>query len=601
MAWTEKYAKADAPLYEVITLDVSPATDWATDDVITGQTSAQTCTCVAKLTATTYVVKSRSGAYTLDEIIGVTGVAEKLADQGAAKPTFSASTLGSETYPWTWAQVLLHLAAGIRVNLKNDATYDLSAGAVTISTAGPWIMQGYTTTAGDLGKATLDNGTATTDMLTISGGPACLRDLILSSSATSGNGDGLRMTGYSFVVERVVAKGWYNNGLECTVPGEFIQCETYDCCKSGAVTAGFALLSSSGLCTRCISHDHNTGDTDAYGFYIVSAAAGMWVLDHCVADTVGGAGFVFTSRSQFYILHHCDAYNCGVDGFLLAVTGGYIPCTHLENCNSISNTGHGYQTNTATSLMLLEKCGSYNNAARLSDAGKILDENAVTYVAVPYDDAPNGNFTLDIVNGVAGRTTAQCGFTQTQGYSGATTPQRDLGASQNVAPAAANVRYGIETGATAGTLVVPGEASNGGVLAQEAGAAARGGSGTCAKFTPPANKTSYGYWDFYVPVTAAASTFTFYWAKSAAAFGSDEVIDAALKVSIWDTDDPFNATPGLIASEVVDITAADTDYHAAAIDFAAPAAAGLVRIRIELKDGTTAGFLYLDDFSMAVT
>lgn len=76
---------------ELLTLDVAPATDWAADDVITGQTSTKTCICVAKVTNLTYTVKDRSGIYDLDEIIGVTGVGAKLANQGIAHPTFTLS------------------------------------------------------------------------------------------------------------------------------------------------------------------------------------------------------------------------------------------------------------------------------------------------------------------------------------------------------------------------------------------------------------------------------------------------------------------------------------------------------------------------------
>jgi len=77
---------------ETLTLDVAPAADWEADDIITGQTSLKTCVCVAKLTALTYTVKDRSGTYTLGETIGVTGIPGKLADQGAAHPTFSGSS-----------------------------------------------------------------------------------------------------------------------------------------------------------------------------------------------------------------------------------------------------------------------------------------------------------------------------------------------------------------------------------------------------------------------------------------------------------------------------------------------------------------------------
>jgi len=77
---------------EIITLDVAPATDWDPGDIITGQTSTETSVVVEQITTLTYYVRERSGDYTLGEIIGVTGEANKLADQGAAHPTITEST-----------------------------------------------------------------------------------------------------------------------------------------------------------------------------------------------------------------------------------------------------------------------------------------------------------------------------------------------------------------------------------------------------------------------------------------------------------------------------------------------------------------------------
>ena len=82
----------DSTGVEILTLDVAPATAWVKNRLITGQTSAKTCRVVAKLTNTTYQVRERSGAFTLGEVIGVTGTPTELADQGAAFPTFTAPT-----------------------------------------------------------------------------------------------------------------------------------------------------------------------------------------------------------------------------------------------------------------------------------------------------------------------------------------------------------------------------------------------------------------------------------------------------------------------------------------------------------------------------
>jgi hypothetical protein len=51
--------------YELLTLDVAPATAWVVGDIITGQTSSKTCIIVTVRTTKTFIVKSRSGAYTL--------------------------------------------------------------------------------------------------------------------------------------------------------------------------------------------------------------------------------------------------------------------------------------------------------------------------------------------------------------------------------------------------------------------------------------------------------------------------------------------------------------------------------------------------------
>ena len=69
---------------EILTLDVAPVDDWVAGDILTGQSSSKTCVAVQKITSLTYYVRERSGAFTLGEVIGVTGTANKLADQGAA-------------------------------------------------------------------------------------------------------------------------------------------------------------------------------------------------------------------------------------------------------------------------------------------------------------------------------------------------------------------------------------------------------------------------------------------------------------------------------------------------------------------------------------
>ena len=112
--------------YELMTLDVAPVTAWTAGDVVTGQSSAKTCVVVSAITTKTYLIKSRSGSFTLGEIVGVTGTAAKLADQGTAYPTFATTYNGGYMVIGEWVEVLGHTAVVqlIPVNNGTGGTVD---------------------------------------------------------------------------------------------------------------------------------------------------------------------------------------------------------------------------------------------------------------------------------------------------------------------------------------------------------------------------------------------------------------------------------------------------------------------------------------------
>lgn len=125
--------------YELITLDVAPATAWAVGDIITGQTSAKTCIVVTVITTKTYIVKSRSGSFTLGEIVGVTGTAAKLADQGTAYPTFTTALNSGYLILGTAIDVLGHnvVVYVTPVNNGTGGTVDVKIQEADVST-GPF-------------------------------------------------------------------------------------------------------------------------------------------------------------------------------------------------------------------------------------------------------------------------------------------------------------------------------------------------------------------------------------------------------------------------------------------------------------------------------
>ncbi|MCX5819749.1 MAG: hypothetical protein NT047_07545 [Deltaproteobacteria bacterium] len=83
------YMQVIKAAHELLAIDVAPTpADFAAGATLTGATSLKTCVVVAKLTSTTYIVKSRSGTFTDGEVIS-DGTNSR--DCGTGFPTFTAA------------------------------------------------------------------------------------------------------------------------------------------------------------------------------------------------------------------------------------------------------------------------------------------------------------------------------------------------------------------------------------------------------------------------------------------------------------------------------------------------------------------------------
>ena len=80
-----------------------------------------------------------------------------------------------------------------RVNLKSGTAYSVTAGMVHTALNGPTVFQGYTTTPGDLGKATIDGGTSGASYSIVSGTSNFIKlaDLIFQNNGASGSTVGI--------------------------------------------------------------------------------------------------------------------------------------------------------------------------------------------------------------------------------------------------------------------------------------------------------------------------------------------------------------------------------------------------------------------------
>lgn len=281
--------------------------------------------------------------------------------------------------------------------------------------------------------------------------------------------------------------------------------------------------------TGCTFYNIGTTAGDAINMTVAPVNQTL-VARNCIFETVSGEALDLPVGSFGFTVDHCAFYNCGGGAgttYFSTTTPNQNTMT-LENANVFQTSGSFFASTTTFSL---------NN------------------------------------------TTGRGRLARTTGTGG-----RDIGAVQSAYPIVGNVFSGIDTGNNVGTLIVGGMASNGAVLLKTTGAAARGGSGTCAKLTPPASPI-WGYWDFYVPVNTNMLTFSM-WHKISASW------NGSLKISIYDTDQ----TSLLITSETVTLTD-DGDYHEYSASSMYPAAVGLCRIRIEIQDGGTTGYVYIDDIT----
>lgn len=345
---------------------------------------------------------------------------------------------GSESFPFNFADNALRNSSDdlVRVNLKNDAQYDITA---QITHSLPAVMfQGYSTTAGDGGRAVIDGGTtgASYVLLVISSATQVyIVDFEFQNNGSTGAADGV--TGFSeSLFRRCVVHDVRGDGFSGT-NANFLNCEAYACNQSNTNDGGGFKLSG-GNTEFCISH-HNTGSNSS-GF--TDTATNATRFDNCIAHANGEYGFHIPfsrSESRFY---QCDAYDNAGSGFYVNdnSNGSTI---FFRNCNSIGNGGWGIELNGFTigeMLLVVLHCG-FGQGTQANASGTISGdhgqdaEGTVLYTAntTPWADPDDGDFTL---TGSEAKGAGYGTFLQTQsGYGdpSATESTVDIGATQAAA------------------------------------------------------------------------------------------------------------------------------------------------------------------------
>lgn len=335
---------------------------------------------------------------------------------------------GTENFPFGFITTASHdgTNTSIRINLKNDASYVVSA-AVASST-GSLLFEGYATSYSDGGKAIIDANANAIVVLTLSGANNVAKNLIITNNGASGSNAGLVMSGSTSRAIGCVAHDIRGFGINLSgASAAAIECEAYLCNGSNTSnTSGINLGTSGTLAVRCDSHD-NSG-SNSHGFTINnSQVAG---LVDCIADTNGGSGVLFVTGAAA-VLVRVDCYKNGADG--VNATGGG---PHLDSCNFVWNGAYGVRGNSAAlSGYLLINCGfgagTMANASGTTTGVSTQESGSVNYAAdvTPWTDPENGDFRVSLA---AAKGAGRGVFTQTQAsYTGAV-GYPDRGAVQHV-------------------------------------------------------------------------------------------------------------------------------------------------------------------------
>lgn len=403
---------------------------------------AATATRIARITN---VTNATNGAIT----VSTTSVAGASVTSGATGRTIRVGGAwkgpnGAVGFPWT-INSLGTATDGtnmVRVNFKNNADYSISSAITFGSTGGNVVSQGYSSTPGDLGKATITTTTNAVGIIGVGTTNRSFYDLRFTTTATSGSAVGVVSTSFN-TFQRCVFNGWRSTVISQGggAPLWVDECEFYDFNKANTVGAS-AINGTSGLTvTSSYFHDATAGSnclgiSTASGNHTTQIIGNIFdnLAGAAVQESGGGAGDVLT------IITNNDFYHCNT-GIKLNATAASTYHPIIKNNNFIGNTtyaidvvaGHvdgtlfnnGYGSGTEAN-----GSGDYHTTAEMILDDATGNNSRVVYAAnaTPYAAPTTGNFKI---NNVAAMGTGRGHFEQNDGTNTDTVGYPDIGAAQH--------------------------------------------------------------------------------------------------------------------------------------------------------------------------
>lgn len=346
-------------------------------------------------------------------------------------------------FPFTLANfgVATNAAGNVpRINMKNNASYSISTAiAFNAASAGAALIQGYSSSVGDGGRAVITTTTNAVGAISSSTLDRTFIDLEFATTATTGTSTGVILsTGFNFFY-RCVFHGW--RGWCITIPGGanswLNECEFYDFNKANTSAQGAVSLSNGNAVFNCYFHD--AAGSNANGISIASGNHQSTIAGN-IFDGLGGAAILSNGGTAAEFISHNDFYHCGTG---IKLNGASIYHLVIRNNNFIGNTTYGFDGNNASHIEAYIHNNGYGSGTEANGSGDyhntleaVLDDSTgnntrIVYAAntTPYNAPSTGDFRISLAIAMnAGREY----YLQTDGTNTGTVGYSDIGAANHL-------------------------------------------------------------------------------------------------------------------------------------------------------------------------
>lgn len=343
----------------------------------------------------------------------------------------------------------------VRVNFKNNSTYSISSGITGTVQQQVILLQGYGSTIGDGGKATIDGGGNNISLLTLASGQHIADFIVSNVGVTTGSGTGISMptSGAAF---RVVVHDVRAAGIVSGQNSLVSECEVYAFNKGNVSSGAGISLSAAAMVDSCYVHDASGSNSD--GILTGAGTTGNFITRN-IFDTLGGNGVTVNSSSsasvvQTFISGNDFYNNSGAAIKVIAVAGLYL--LNITNNNFIKNGTYALDGGaTFTRLLGFMFNNGYGSGTQANSSGDyhttgsvVLDDSTgsnsrVVYASgvTPWNAPTTGDFRIILAAAIAAGRGA---FTETDGTNTGTVGYPDIGAAQALVTAGGGeVSYGF--------------------------------------------------------------------------------------------------------------------------------------------------------------